>query len=396
MFEIPLNYFSIQDFLYFPVIVLILTLFFNRNKIQLLRNFNDNIDVILNSKFKISIYILINVTISLFLGFMISSITFPFSDVDNAMAGAIQAFFIKGLNPYMTNVSPHIFILSSGTYTIYGPYNYGPIDLICYGIGYLLFSPFVGNSWWLFISNVVLSMILYLGIIRNMIHLPDRMIIGPYILVTSFFLQDNVFLMVIFLALALWVQLRITNNVKYPLIIFILTLGVFTKLYLAFVLLGYFVYVFKSNIKFLVINSIVSVFTAIIVMIPFGISNVIKSIFIFQVNLNIRSNYATIQGGIPRYLGLVNLNWINIPLSLILVIIFIIICEKYAKDEINIKFTLFTILNLTLLPVSGYEFFIIPGFFMLYDYYQKIMVHYSNKLEVIEKINVNESVVSIT
>ena len=177
------------------------------------------------------------------------------------------------------------------------------------------------------------------------------------------------------------------SQYKSILVVTILTLGVFTKLYIAFVLLGYFIFILKNNIKLWLINSVAMLITSLIILFPFGILNVIKSIFIFNLDSQIREKYAIIAGGLPYYLNLLGLDKLFIPLAIVLLFIFIFISEKYANNQTNLKFAIFTILDLLLMPNSMYEFLIIPIFFLLVQYYQN---NY-NRSEKAEETTIEES-----
>lgn len=361
--------FSIQGLLFIPFTFMILLFIHLRSKAywvdDLLTSFDEKFDTYQK---KLLLY---GVTIFLVLlwGFIISSIVFPASDVDNAMSGAIQQFFINGVNPYTHKVVPHILLLSSGPDTVLGTYNYGPVDLCLYAIGYFLFSGIFGPSWWIYVTNIFLTIFIYF-IIRTLVPAPETVKLLSFAFFFSWYLQDNVVLMCLFLALAWWVHVKVDSKYKYPLVVFILTLGVLTKLYIAFVLVGYFVYIFKKDIKLWIINGVVGGLTTIIVLFPFNIIAVLKAIFLFHADLAIRENYATIQGGIPSYLELLGLGIIFIPLAIILVFVFLFLSEKYAKDQIELKLAVFTTINLILLPSSGYSFFAIPSFFLLVQYYR--------------------------
>ncbi len=286
------------------------------------------------------------------------------------MTGAIRNYFLNGINPYVDKVVPHIIYTNSGAVTLKGTYNYGPVDMIIYGIFYFIFSPFVGDTWWIYVTNIIFIGLIYV-IMRLTLEndVPQIITFISYLFLFSWFLQDNAVLMCLFLAIAWFIHVKNNTKYKHYLVTIVLTLGVLTKLYVAFVLLAYFVYIFKDDIREWIINTIIGLITTAIVLFPFSIIDVLKSIFVFQVDLNIRENYATIQGGLPTYLTLFGLKWLFIPLAIILVIVFLYLSEIYAHDEINLKLALFTVINLVLLPSSGYAFFIIPCFFLLTQYY---------------------------
>ena len=369
-------YLSVQGLLYIPFIAFILLLIHLRDKAYWVDNILTKIDERFNSaNQKLGIYV-ITISLAFLYGIIISAIVFPVSDVDEAMVGAIRSFFIDGKNPYIFDVVPHILYLPQGTEIKYGTYNYGPVDLVIYGIGYFLFHQFVGPSWWIFVTNIILTTIIYL-FIRQLSPTPETVKLLSFLFLFSWFLQDNAVLMCLFLAIAWFIHYKVESEKKYPLVVIVLTLGVLTKLYVAFVLLAYFVYIFKKDVRLWITNGILGAVIAIIVSIPFSVIDVVKSILLFHVDLNIREGYATIQGGIPTYLELFGLNILFIPIAVVLVILFLYLSEKYAHNQLNLKLAVFTTICLVLLPSSGYSFFIIPSFFLLAQYYQNYISNHN-------------------
>lgn len=362
--------FSPQGILYIPFIAVILLFIHQRSKFYWVDDFLTKLDDIFNSTSKKIVLYGTAILLAILYSVLVSSVVFPASDVYAAMAGAIKAFFINGKNPYFDTVVPHILYTSSGPITINGTYNYGPIDLIIYGIFYFIFSPLVGNDWWIYVTNIIFSVITYF-IMRATLEkeVPETVTLLSFLFIFSWFLQDNAVLMVLFLAIAWYVHVKSSSKYKNYIITIILTMGVLTKLYIAFVLVGYFVYIFKDDIKQWTINGLIGGITGLVIMFPFGIINVLKSIFLFHVDLQIRQEYATIQGGIPTYLELIGLKALYVPIAIILALAFLYVCQIYAKNQINLKFAVFTTLTLVLLPTSGYAFFIIPTFFLLTQYY---------------------------
>lgn len=362
-------YFNIQSILFIPVTVLVLILIHFRYKFEYLSNLLIRLDSKLKNKYKRMIIIQLSILIPIIIGFYLF-LQPPTSDVQLAMLSAIKSF-LHGTNPYYFDVVPHILIFHSGfKELIMGTYNYGPIDLITYSIGFIIFYPFFGSPWWLFYSNIVLIFCIYL-VVRKITNLSDIITIIPFMIVFSLFIQDNIILMCLFLSLAWWVHYKSNYKYKNTIVIILISLGTLTKLYLAFVLVGYFFYIFKSDIRSWIINGFVVIIVFLVCLFPFGILNVVKSIFIFHADLQIRANYATIQGGLTIYLMLFHITNLFIPIAILLSLLFLYLSNKYA-NSIELKFGLLTILNLILLPNAGYQFFSIPIFFLLVSFYNHI------------------------
>lgn len=386
LFEYQIFNFSIQGLLFIPVILLVLLMIQYRNKLIALDNTFTYLDNKFSKRSEKALLYLAVLVITFIISYFICLITFPYSDIEDAMQGAIKAFFFNGKNPYVSKVVPHIFISGNNSYEQNGTYNYGPIDLLVYGFGYLLFHPIVGNSWWLMVTNFILVIFIYF-IIRNIIPIPETIKFIPFMLLSSLFMQDNIILMAVFLAIAWYIHVKVETDYKYPLITVVLTLGSFTKMYLVFVLVAYFFYVFKNDIHLWITNGIISLVTSVIVIFPFGIINVIDSIIIFQINLDMRKIYATLQGGLPLYLDMLHLDWIYTPLAFILTLVFLIVSEKYAKNQLELKISTFLILNLILLPSSAYAFFYLPGLLMLLQYYTNHLNMQANINQLVTNLN---------
>ncbi|MHA2363900.1 MAG: hypothetical protein ACXAC7_08070 [Candidatus Hodarchaeales archaeon] len=297
----------------------------------------------------------------------------PFSDVEEAMTAGIKEFW-SGTNPFINEVVPHIILTSSGEEIIYGTYNYGPIDLLIYSIGYYLFSWLLGDNWWIVGFNYILLIIIYLILRQTYPDVPDTIKYPPFMVLMAFFLQDNAVLMCFFLALAWWCYIHLKEPYKHPAVVVMLTLGVLTKLYIVIVLLGYFFYVFQKNYRQWIGYTLLGGITGLLVMLPFNIEAVIRSVFFFHSNITEREQYATIQGGLPVLLELLGLNILYIPLVIGLTGIFIGLAWYYAEQQkgcneeyciLIVKFIILTLLTISLLPSSVFAFFIIPTYFFL-------------------------------
>ena len=359
-----------QAFIYIPIVsVFILIIYFQKD----FEKFNRQlvkIDLFFNTQKRRCLLYLFSISLSLLIGLYLYSIPTS-SDVQIAILGAVRAF-LKGENPFVRDVVPHILVGSCGSENfINGTYNYGPVDLIFYSIGYIIFSPFFGSNFWFLCTNLTILIGIYF-FIREIITFSDIMRNLTFALIFSIFLKDNVVLMCFFLSLAWFVQVKVNSKYKSLIVTFILSLGILTKMFIAFVLVGYFFYILKANIKLWIINILIDVSTMVLVTAPFGVLNVIKSIFLFNVNLGYRSTYATIQGGITIYLLLFNLQWLYIPLALILTFIFLFFSDRFAKNQMELKFTLFTLLSLLILPNSNFSLFMIPIFFYFVHYFKNI------------------------
>ena len=190
--------FTIQGLLFIPIILGMLVFIQLRGKFYFVDDILTRIDQKFSSTRSKAILYIVSIFLALFWGFIISYIVFPVSDVDNAMSVAIVYYFKYGFNPYTNQIVPHIFISPDQTTTIWGTYNYGPVDLIIYAFGYFIFSPFLGQSWWLYASNVILTVFIYL-IISNLVPAPETVKLITLLFFITCILHDNYLLICIFI-----------------------------------------------------------------------------------------------------------------------------------------------------------------------------------------------------
>ena len=124
---------------YIPIIILFVLLIHYRQKFKAIDIFMRKLPLKVNRLSEKWIIYVGSAIFALVWGSIVASIVLPSSDVVQAMTSGINAFFI-GENPFIKKVVPHMISLASGSAIVYGTYNYGPLDLIIYGIGYLIFK----------------------------------------------------------------------------------------------------------------------------------------------------------------------------------------------------------------------------------------------------------------
>ena len=300
-------------------------------------------------------------------GSLIAFVVFPSSDVIQAMTSGINAFW-AGENPFVANVVPHMVALPSGPGVIYGTYNYGPLDLIIYGIGYLIFKGLLGELWWIVGFNYILVFIIYAIFRQTFPEVPDIIKFPPFMIIMGCFLQDNVILMIAFLAGAWWAYERLTNPYKDVITVLLLSAGVLTKMFVLFVLMGYFIYVFQKEIRKWFLYSLLVGCVELFIMLPFNILAVIHSVFFFNTDFADIAQYAVIQGSIPAVLQILGIGILFVPIAIILTGVFIIVVWYYSPDNLYLEMIVFTLLALSLLPNTVYAFFAIPFYFCLILY----------------------------
>ena len=103
-------------------------------------------------------------------------------------------------------------------------------------------------------------------------------------------------------------------------------------------------------------------------MFPFNIIAVIQNAIFFHSDLDMRDQFATIQGGIPVYLEVLGLGQFYFLVAILLALVFFGFAWYFSPIDLNNRFILLTLLCLLLLPNSVYAFFIIPFYFALINY----------------------------
>lgn len=301
----------------------------------------------------------ITALLALTVGFILSSVTFGYSDVDEAITYAGQAF-LNNTNPYTNYVVPHILIGSTGSQTIYGPYNYGPVDLVVYSLGQLLTRWLFGPVWWFFAFNVGLALLAYLPLHFVAPALPDGVKFPPYAFIIGFALQDNVVLMVLFLCLALCAEKRLRSSAKTPVVAVLLTLGALTKLFLLFVLLGYLCFKVSEDLRGTISACMASLVVATTLVLVFGGWSVVDAVVLFHLDLGLRSQLAVVQGTLPSLVTMLGLSYLFPFLALVGYVLALLLC-KVLCESLAERLLLLSLLCLFLIPSSAYAFLTIPA-----------------------------------
>jgi len=245
------------------------------------------------------------VTVSLWCVLLVALVTFSLGfqylershDVDDAVQSAVENF-LDGTNPYASPVVPRF--KEMGHFTLIGgygdeeivwaigPYNYLPLDLLFYSGSYLAFG-FLGSPAWFVAVNMLLSSIALiilnrLAQVRWSLFLP---VAGCAVLILAF---DNSSLTLLLMVCAIYVRERSRTH-QEALSILVFGIATLTKVFAAIPLVVLLIYDLQKHVKVKDIRKIVESFVslaicavvAIVLLIPFGIANVLDStVFIYS------------------------------------------------------------------------------------------------------------------
>ena len=349
--------------------------------LALLYYFRDSIARYLSNKFSRNIQVQFTKTIGvlvILLAFSVAvtiiAINYNYSDVDDHQVDAIQ-HLMTFRNPYGPDAET-IHRHPNGT-IIPGPYNYLPVDLFCYSIVYG-FIGLLGLYWvfpWLqdlipLIANFVFASIGYLLFHHSLPKIPVRVKYPVYVLLMSFFMNDNVVLMTLFIAAALLVESRKGEGLKQQgLVVFLLSLASLTKFFAVFILVGYFV--FKLLPKFwksFVILSPVPIITFLGVSFPFNPLWVLESTIFFHSDIAERGAVSIIEGGIvPVIFNLLGptVPSILFPITALVVLAILLLIGGTVKHNWADKSIFVSLGCLLLLPNANYAFLLIPAYIFI-------------------------------
>jgi hypothetical protein len=301
-----------------------------------------------------------------------ANIYFLPSDVDDAIISGTKAFVLNGANPYSENVVVHLLDHQE----VLGLYHYFPSDLLVYSIIFIVLSPidtlfpFMVNSWFI-IGNFFFLCLGYLFVRKILLDVADKRLIPVYIFVTSFFMFSNSALLVLYFVIGFYLIKRLSRY-NTGITSYILAAGVkyITGLLLFVQISEELVKIRKiSEIK-LLIPYFIGSFVFFILILPFGVYNVLNATFLYQIEVNARSQVAGIYGPILiEFVLIFNLLEYYTIIFLIATIISIYIAFKFGKSTYERQMIL-SFLFMMILPFYGTELTIVPlllWMFQLFD-----------------------------
>ena len=326
---------------------------------------------------------------SMCLAFFIPSFLFMigyglhYTDVDNAISsGAIE--FLNGHNVYIESVVEHM-PKNVQTFSIY---HYFPADLLFHALIYVVLGQFIYNltpflnTYWFAIGYLpLLPVSIYL--FKQLINLPWKRSLIVYVMFFQAVYFNNAFLTVTLFMLGLYL-IHYTKNYHLGIIVWIFSssskyiTGIFVFFYFINDVKKYFanrktisekkslsneLLIIMNDFKGYIIGSALFV----LLMIPFGVKEVLSAVFLYQGNISERSEVAEIEGPILvellKYFNLLNY---YMPLFLLLIVLLIlVVLLKMPNKPYLQSITVATIIML-LFPYIGTELYATPLFGMFF------------------------------
>ncbi len=221
-------------------------------------------------------------------------------DIDEAVDTAVETA-TSGINPYEEYVVPRF----KGKYFVgvdwtYGPYNYMPLDLLIYISAEAALGP-MGEPYWFVTANIAFSCLAML-LLRDLTRarwLSFLPLAGTVVLFYSF---DNASLTLLLMTGSVYVLHRLERHAE-ALSLILMGLAVLTKVYAAIPFLVMLLYFAQSSVSSrdwrrlaeTAVAAGVAGAVAILVMLPFGIDNVLDAAVFFHTSED--SRVGTSSGG---------------------------------------------------------------------------------------------------
>ena len=315
---------------------------FMEKNLLLVQNIRLKFNVMLPKNLYKFIIIFCIIILVLVIYFIIIPVEGPMLDVDEAVIAAVQAF-THGINPYVDKIIPHYYVsndyadIRTGgiTQVTYGTYNYLPVDLLLYSIGYVLFSPFFGYLWY-YLTNflVIIFCIFLLYRFYPLSFFQSSLILFPAIVLGAIIIND-VWLILFFIIFIIFIDKQKHNekhNHSYYLVaVTLLTLGFLTKMLLIFILPVFLLYTTKKW-KIRITYTIYSIIISLIPIYLFNFNAVINSVLFFHSNINARSEMASISGILALPLQELNLTVFYIPMFVLIYLVILYIARFYSSS----------------------------------------------------------------
>lgn len=221
-------------------------------------------------------------------------------DIDDAVETAVLSAN-NGINPYEEFVVPRFkdkYYVGVGW--ALGPYNYMPVDLLTY-IAVDSALGFLGAPLWFVVANMIFAG-LAMCLLRDLTRTPWLPFIPLAGTVMLFYSMDNASLTLLLMTGSIYVLNRVENHAE-ALSLIIMGLAVLTKVYAAIPFLVMLLFFIQSSavtrnwrrVIEIVLAACISGAVALLVMLPFGISNVLDAAVFFHTSES--SRVGTSSGG---------------------------------------------------------------------------------------------------
>jgi hypothetical protein len=311
-------------------------------------------------------YSLTIILIVIFLYFLLSYAIWH-TDVDDAITSAVQAF-LNGDNPYQEKIVKHI----TPEGPVLGFYHYFPPDLITYSLVYVIISPIflpILDTYWFVPFHLVL-LVPGFWIVRRLVNWPIHRIVPFFVLLVTPFLFTNSMLMWFFFLLGYYFYEEKSRTI-IGMVFYVLAASV--KYMVGFIIVFYFFQALgRINEKGIITKNwsyvwqqifpyIVSSGVLFLISLPFGLIDVIISVFIYQGAISYRGEVAQTSG--PLLIEILNLFGLNSIYLLIVGIIVILAYFSLRTHSTYEKILHFSFLAMIILPFYATELFITLPFF---------------------------------
>lgn len=221
-------------------------------------------------------------------------------DIDEAVDTAVESA-TSDINPYEEYVVPRFkekyYV---GVDWTYGPYNYMPLDLLVYISAEAVLSP-LGEPYWFVATNIGFSC-LAMVILRDLTRAKWLPFIPLAGMVVLFYSLDNASLTLLLMTCSVFVLQRLGRHAEAMALV-VMGLAVLTKVYAAIPFLVMLIYFAQSSISSrdwrrlaeTAIAAGIAGAVAILVMLPYGVDNVLDAAVFFHTSED--SRMGTSSGG---------------------------------------------------------------------------------------------------
>ncbi|MFW9902880.1 MAG: hypothetical protein ACFFFH_00990 [Candidatus Thorarchaeota archaeon] len=288
------------------------------------------------------------------------------TDIDDAITSGVQAV-LQGINPYKSDVVEH----HINSEIILGRYHYFPPDLLTYSLFYLLFGailyPLLQTYW--FVPLHFILIIPGYWFITQIVDWPHHQLFPFTILLITPFLFTNSMLMWFFFLIGYYFYEKKENHI-IGMTFYVLAASV--KYMVGFIVLFYFIQsvkeLYNENqhvnwqlIGYKLAPFVISSLILTLICLPFGLFDVINSVFLYQGDPHYRAEVAQSIGPllieILKFLNLTS--WYLLVLGVIVILALIILSKHPTYDQI----IHFSFLAMIILPFYATELFITLPFF---------------------------------
>lgn len=214
-------------------------------------------------------------------------------DIDEAVETAVVSYE-AGINPYEEYVIPRFKsrYIPSVEWTL-GPYNYLPLDLVVYTGSYEVFGG-LGSPEWFVVTNLMLSAAAF-AVLRIILK-TEWVAYAPLAgIVMLFYAFDNASLTMLLMVLAMYAYMRAQWRPGVT-AIYLMALATLTKIFAAIPLVILVLFELQGQISrrrwkdvaWTAAVTAASAVTAVLIMLPFGIQNVLDSAVFFHTSEELR------------------------------------------------------------------------------------------------------------